>query len=290
MHWWLPKMLVLALYGSAATAVCLLSFVCSWRLICDSGRLLSMLKHDTQQALLDVFLFIPLAQFTRMLALPWIFTMVLLYFLLPWIIWLVVLPLSFAVPLLYLRIIRRRRQCQFVQQLPDMLVLLSASLQGGIPLLASVQMMAREVSRPMRDELHVLMRQVKLGQSLEIALDDWAKRMPSKDLEQVITAIKLAQHSGGQQGALLSRLADTMRRKQQLELKIQALTAQGRMQGKVMVMLPLLMVIALYFLEQPTMLALSQHPLGWFSAIALTLLLGAGYYLIRLQVQIKVPL
>lgn len=260
------------------------------RLVVDLHRFVTIVRRDADEALNALYLFIPLTQLIRTLALPWLVVMVLLWYLLPLSLWFAVVPLSCIAPLWWLKRLRRIRAQRFTSQLPDMLALLSAGLKSGVPLLANFNMLANEVATPMRDEIKVILRQLRLGQPLAEALDAWLVRLPSRDLEQVVVALKLGQHSGGQQARILAQLAETMRRKQQLQLKIIALTAQGRMQGKVMVALPLLMIAVLYLIERPTMLALSQHPLGWISLAVLLILLTVGYFLVRRQVKVEIPL
>lgn len=274
----------------AALGVAILITMLTWRSMHDLQRVFQMVRRDANAALSALYLFIPLTQLARMLVLPWLCLMAVLWYLLPWAIWLVLAPLITFSPFWFLQRLRRQRAQRFNQQLPDMLALLSAGLKSGVPLVANFTMLAQEIASPMRDEVTVLLRQLRLGQTLSEALDDWLLRLPSRDLEQVVLAIKLGQHSGGQQAQILARLADTMRRKQQLQLKVMALTAQGRMQGKVMVCLPLLMIAALYMIERPTIVALGQHPLGWISGLLLIMLLAVGYYLVRQQVKVEVPL
>lgn len=276
--------------GCMGLGAALLTIVIAHRALGDLQRLLAMLRRDTDAALQALYLFIPLTQWVRMLAIPWLCVVALLGYLLPLSVWLVVVPVSCIAPLWVLQRLRKHRAQRFCQQLPDMLALLSAGLKSGVPLLANFNMLANEVAAPMRDELKVMLRQLRLGQTLPEILDDWLVRLPSRDLEQVVLAIKLGQHSGGQQAQILARLAETMRRKQQLQLKVMALTAQGRMQGKVMVALPLLIIGALYLIEQNTMVALSQHLLGWVSGGILLMLLSVGYYLVRKQVNVEVPI
>lgn len=197
---------------------------------------------------------------------------------------------AMLMPWWILRKVRRKRVDAFHQQLPDALLLLSSSLRSGRALTASLPLICKEMPAPLAQEFTLLQRQVRLGQPLSKALDALFLRMPSVDLERVVIALKLAQESGGQQAALLEQLSVTMRTKQQLQQRILALTAQGRLQGKVMTALPLLMAGALWAIEKPTMQALSQHPLGWIAGVAIVLLLAGGYWVIRRQVKIEVPL
>lgn len=282
-------MLYMLIIGFVASAGGFLGLGLSGLLQRDAGRLFGSMRDGTEQRLAELFLFIPLRRLAMALLIPWLLLFSVLALWLPAIIWWPAMLASWMIPGWYLHWLRKRRQRIFVQQLPDTLTLIASGLKSGVPFIANLQMVSRESGKPMRDEIAVLLRQLRLGESFAGALDQWLLRMPSLDLERVVIALKLAQQSGGQQAMLLTRLANTMRAKQQLQLRVEALTAQGRMQGKVMSMLPLLMVVALFVIEKPTMLALASHPLGWFSALALLVLLVIGYYLITLQVRIEVP-
>ncbi|MBA3987779.1 MAG: hypothetical protein C0463_01425 [Idiomarina sp.] len=277
-------------YVLIAGAAAIFGFILMRRAVSDVQRLRSRIATSTHQALNELFWFIPLAQFARLMVLPCLGMCLLWWWLLPTPMLAIVAPLSFGLPLFGLKWLRARRQRLLLQQLPDMLTLLSAGLKSGVTLVASFNMLSREVSSPMREELLVVLRAVRLGQTITEALQAWQVRQPSSDLHQVVLAITLAQQSGGQQGHILQRLATTMRRKQQLQLKVLALTAQGRMQGKVMVALPLLLLAALYTIERPVILALAYHPLGWGACTLLFGLLGTGYWLVRQQVKLPVAL
>lgn len=272
-----------------ACAATLFGFTLSTMFARDLTRLLGTVESRTERRLAELFLFIPLRKLALALLMPWCVVFACLALWLPAVIWWPIMLASWILPAWFLKRLRTRRQRSFVQQLPDTLMLISAGLKSGVPLIANLHMVVRESPKPMRDEIAVVLRQIRLGESFAKVVDDWLLRMPSLDLERVVIALKLAQQSGGQQALILTRLAQTMRAKQQLQLRVEALTAQGRMQGKVMSLLPLLMVAALYAIEKPTMLALAAHPLGWISGFVLLMLLAIGYYLIRLQVRIEVP-
>ncbi|RUO34600.1 hypothetical protein CWE14_00950 [Aliidiomarina soli] len=184
----------------------------------------------------------------------------------------------------------RRRSQQFLQQLPDALVLIKAGLESGNALLANLQMVQKESTAPLQDEIAMLLAQLRLGHSIDECMQDWLKRMPLADLERVVVALKLAQQHGGQQARVLRQLADSMQAKQILQRRVAALASQGKMQAKVMTGLPILMLLALAALETPTMLALSRHPLGWLSFAVLMLMLSTGYWLIRKLTRLQVIL
>lgn len=185
---------------------------------------------------------------------------------------------------------QRRRAEQVVSQLPDALVMIAAGLESGQGLLANLQQLQQESDPPLQTDVAQLLAQLRLGEALETSLRQWHIKVPRPELEAVISALQLAQHHGGQQGRVLRQLAKSMQTKQILRRRVAALSAQGRMQAKVMTGLPFLLLVALYFIERPTIVALSQHPLGWWSATALVLMLSCGYWFIRRQTTLTVYL
>ncbi|RUO25349.1 hypothetical protein CWE09_01025 [Aliidiomarina minuta] len=249
------------------------------------------LQQQAQRSLSELFLFTPLRDLLTGWLIFWITATVFMVLVTQSLVLSLCSMIAFALfPLYWFKRFKKRRASAFYQQLPDALLLLSSSLRSGSPLLSSLQLLAREMPAPLSQEFTLLVRRLRLGEPFSATLDELLQRLPSVDLERVVIALKLAHESGGQQADLLEQLSLTMRSKQQLQQRVVALTSQGRLQGKVMTALPLLMAIALWFMEKPTMQALAVHPLGWISAAVLLVLLAAGYWVVHKLVHIEVPL
>lgn len=282
----MDKQVLLAILGIAIATGCLAGFVINAWLTCNQR-----LQQQAQRSLSELFLFTPLRDLLSGWLALWMTATVTMALATQSLVMTLVSIVVFALlPLYWFKRLKIRRANAFYHQLPDALLLLSSSLRSGSPLLASLQLLAREMPAPLCQEFTLLTRRLRLGQPFAKALDEVLTRLPSVDLERVVIALKLAYESGGQQADLLEQLSLTMRSKQQLQQRVVALTAQGRLQGKVMTALPLLMAVALWFIEKPTMQALAAHPIGWVSAAALLSLLAAGYWVVQKLVHIEVPL
>lgn len=191
-------------------------------------------------------------------------------------------------PFIVYRYLRRRRIKRVMEQLPDTLTSLSASLKAGASLMQALEVTVEEESPPIAQELHLLLKELRVGVTFEVAMDNLAARIRRQDLDLVVSGMKISREIGGNLGDVLERLASTVRRKQEMEGKIDALTAQGRMQGYVMTGLPFLVAGALWHIEGESMRRLVTDPAGWLTLVVLAVLIAAGYFFIRKIVNIDV--
>ncbi len=193
-----------------------------------------------------------------------------------------------AGPALAHRWLRRRRERQLVQQLPDALDALAGALRAGLGLNQALAALAAQQPAPTRHEYALLLRKQRLGMSADQALEELAVRTPRQEFVLFVTAVRIAREVGGNLAETLDRLGDTLRRKLAMEERIDALTSQGRLQGWVVGVLPLLLLWALHLLEPATMRTLYTTPHGWGVLAVLGVLLGVGAVLIRRIVRIDV--
>jgi len=186
------------------------------------------------------------------------------------------------------RHLQEKRKTQIVAHLPDTLLSVSRSMKAGASLNQAIDVAVDEESGPLAQELSLVLRELRIGIDFNLALRNLEKRVDSEDLSLVISGMMISRDIGGNLSDTLDRLADTLRRKIDMEGKINALTSQGRLQGVVMTLLPFLVGVALFQIEPEHMSRLFYDPLGWACiAIILTLEI-TGYFFIRRIVNIDV--
>jgi tight adherence protein B len=189
--------------------------------------------------------------------------------------------------LLLVRLARRRRQ-RFAEQLPDALMLVAAAIRSGASLPLALRQMSLEVPPPCGQEFDLMLREQRLGVSLDEALGSLERRMGGDDLRLFTAAVRIAGESGGNLAETLERLADTVRRKLTVEGKIRALTAQGRLQGWIMTFLPVMVAAALFVIEPEAMAPLVSTWQGWVVCGVIGVLEAAGLLFIRRIMDIDV--
>jgi tight adherence protein B len=193
-----------------------------------------------------------------------------------------------AAPSLALGWMRRNRIRRLAVQLPDAVMMVSGALRAGSSLPQAIAQAARELPAPVGRELDLVVREQRLGVGLDASMAHLERRVPLEDVTLFAAAVRISQETGGNLAETLERLAETLRRKYAIEGKIDALTAQGRLQGWVMAVLPLGVAGALFAIEPQAMRPLLTTWQGW-SVCALVLVLeGLGLHFIRKIVNIDV--
>jgi tight adherence protein B len=182
--------------------------------------------------------------------------------------------------LLLVRLARQRR-LRFAEQLPDALMLVAAAIRAGASLPLALRQMSLEMAAPCGQEFELMLREQRLGVTLHDALGSLERRMRGDDLRLFTAAVRIAGDSGGNLAETLERLADSTRRKLTVEAKIRALTAQGRLQGWIMTLLPIAVAAALFAIEPEAMAPLLASWQGWIVCGVITVLEIAGLLFIR---------
>lgn len=170
---------------------------------------------------------------------------------------------GYFLPKLILKIAKNKRLKKFDEQLVDGLTTLSNSLKAGFSLGQALEMLAREMNPPISQEFGLMLRENKLGVPLDKALQNMTERIPSNNLDLVVTSIVIARTAGGNLAEIFDQIALTVREISRLEGKIDALTAQGKLQGLVIGSLPILLGWLIYLMDPEMMSLLWEDPIGW---------------------------
>lgn len=198
------------------------------------------------------------------------------------------LPLVWFVPRKVLAWMRTRRILTLERQLSDMLLMIAGALRAGASLPIALESGVQESAPPISQEFDLLLREIRLGIDLDIAMRNIEKRIPVPDFMMVTAAVTISREVGGNLAEALESVARTLRDKLQMEGKIRALTSQGRMQGIVMTCLPLFLMMVLRAMEPVAMAPLFTTPIGWGTLAVIAVMEFLGYQSIVRIVRINV--
>jgi tight adherence protein B len=191
-------------------------------------------------------------------------------------------------PRLALRVLRQRRLDRLEQQLPDALMMLAGGMRAGVSLTQAVQQLVLEARPPVSQEFDLLLREQRLGVALDVALDNLNQRVPLQSMTLTVSAMRIANETGGHLAETLERAAQTLRNKLAMEGKIRALTSQGKLQAWVVGALPLFLILVLREMEPAAMGLMFTTQMGWATLAVIVLLEFFGVLLIRKIVAIDV--
>jgi tight adherence protein B len=180
-------------------------------------------------------------------------------------------------PFAWILFMRRRRFDKFQEGLPEALDLMVSALKAGHSLIAAMGLVARECPDPVGSEFRTCFDEQNYGLELKSALDNMQHRVPVQDLKITCTAIMIQKESGGNLAEVLDKTAHVIRERFRLKRQVQVHTAQGRLTGWILSLLPVGLGTALYFVN-PTMMSVLWHKeigikLIW-TAVGMTLLGG----------------
>ena len=176
----------------------------------------------------------------------------------------------------------------FNKQLPDTIVLLSNSLRAGSSFLQSIELVSREGSPPMSEEMGRVVREVNLGLGMEEALSNLVRRIKSEDLDLMVTAIGIQQQVGGNLAEILDTIAFTIRERVRIKGEINTLTAQGRVSGYLVAFLPIGLGAALNAINPAFMQPLFTETIGRILIGVGAVMMTIGFLAIRKITDIKV--
>lgn len=242
------------------------------------------LEDSTQRSLESLFLFVPVKKLLQGWALV-LLLLVLLSFVLPLWLSLALLSLWLTGPIMSYRLAHKRRLNKIDQQLVDTLQLLASTLTAGVGFVSAIDQIASEVSNPIRHEMRLLVRQVRFGQSVVASLQELAVRVPTKSMSFATQVMILGYTSGAQQAKFLIVLAQNLQAQLHMQERVNSLTAQARMQGKVMAALPVILFLALNAIEPENMQVLLYTDVGQVLLVIAAVMLGCGFMICRLILQ-----
>lgn len=175
----------------------------------------------------------------------------------------------------------RKRLTKFGDQLELVLRLMASGLRAGLALRQSLVLVIDELDDPARTEFMRVVGQANIGQSVYDALDGMARRMPSEECSMMVRAIRIQSQTGGNLAKVLEHLASTIKERRRVYRKMRALTAEGRMTGWVIALLPVIVGLMIVLLQPKMRDALLFTWVGHIVLVFVLLLEGAGIAMLR---------
>ncbi|MEZ5499772.1 MAG: type II secretion system F family protein [Steroidobacteraceae bacterium] len=231
--------------------------------------------------LADLFLFLEPADLLTAASIAFVIAVGAAYMLAGSVVAALVALLVVAAPGVAYRRLRARRRRRLALQLPDALQSLAGALRSGLSLSASIAELSRHQPPPISQELGLMARKQRLGQSLDSAADELASRAANVNFRMFVTLLRVARETGGGVADALDDLAGSLRRQLTLEGRLLALTSQGRLQAIIVGLLPLVLAVALGAMDSNSMRPLWTTWPGWLTLITIGFLEGVGFYMIR---------
>lgn len=187
------------------------------------------------------------------------------------------------IPRFYVKSQQAKRLVKFNEQLGDMLNLMVNGIRAGFSTLQAMEAVSKELPSPISDEFRRVVQEIQLGVPMQQALDNLLRRIPSDDLDLVVTAINVQREVGGNLSEILDTISYTIRERVRIKGEIRVLTTQVMYSGRFLSILPLLVLAVLYVMNRSYMMEFfspqnnSSLPCGYIALVCAAILIISGY-------------
>ncbi len=198
------------------------------------------------------------------------------------------LALGFFGPRMWIGIRQKQRAKKFEDQLADGLNLIVNSLRAGYSTAQALEVISKEMPEPIATEFGRAVLEMQLGVPFDGAMNNLLRRMPSPDLDLVITAMAVQREVGGNLAEVLDAISFTIRERIRIKGDINTLTAQGRMTGYIITFLPFGLSGFMYLTRREFFGPMLEDPCGWIMLGTGFVMIVMGYIVINKIVDIEV--
>mgnify|MGYP000143900612 CR=1 FL=1 len=190
-------------------------------------------------------------------------------------------------PFLILESVRQKRIQKINSSITDALTIMSGALRSGFSFLQSMDFVQKELKGPLSREFYRVIKEINFGASTEDALKNMSKRVKSEDLDLVITAVLIQRQVGGNLAEVLDNITAVIRDRIRIKREVKTLTAQGRISGLIIGLLPILLAVFMLTVNPDYINELFVNPLGRILLLIAFLGEVAGFLMIKKIVDIK---
>ena len=189
---------------------------------------------------------------------------------------------TFFIPTMYLNYLLNKRFFDFSKQFPDALNLMASSLRAGHPLFSAIDIVTGEMPKPISDVFQTVKKDISLGIDTKDAFYSMMKVMPkSLDLRFFITAVLIQKEAGGNLAELLDSLSSTIRERFKLLGQLKVQTAQTRISGMVIGVVPVAVLLLIFFMNPEYIKPLFDTKNGQIALCITAVLIVTGFISIK---------
>lgn len=203
---------------------------------------------------------------------------------------LLVITASFAIalPLAWVSTRAQAHRKRVVEQFPVALDVFVRALRSGHPVAAAIELLTQEMEDPIGSEFGVVADEVAYGAELTDALDAMADRWDNADMRMFVVSLAVQKETGGNLAEILESLASVIRERAAMYMKVRALSAEGRLTGIMLTVLPVLTLLGMFLVNPGFYLETARDPIFIYGFLALILLFFGGVFWIRRLTDLKV--
>ena len=198
------------------------------------------------------------------------------------------LAAAFALPHIYVSRLIKKRRTAFLTQFPDAIDLIVRGLKSGLPINETIMIVGAEIGEPVGSEFRHISDQVRLGKTLDEALWRAAGRLDVPDFKFFVISLAIQRETGGNLAETLANLSNILRQRQQMKLKIRALSSEGRASAMIIGALPFVMFGIIYMMNPGYMSTFFIDPRAKIALIGALIWMSLGGLIIKKMINFEI--
>ena len=181
-----------------------------------------------------------------------------------------------------------KRCTHITNQMVDGMTIMANGIKSGLSITQSMERVVENMKGPLPQEFNLILNKVRLGLSVEDALNEFGERIQKQDVQMLVVSINILKETGGNLAETFEVMTLTIRDRQKIEKKIEAMTSQGVMQGVIITLVPFILLIVFLLVDPNYVIPLFTQPLGWAALFIMLCLQVIGGIFMKKIVTIKV--
>lgn len=195
---------------------------------------------------------------------------------------------GWSIPRRVLKSMWESRCDRLTNQMVDGMTIMANGIKAGLSVTQSMERVTQNMSGPLPQEFDLVLSKIRIGLSIEEALIQMAERIPRQDVQMFVTAVNILKETGGNLAETFETIVHTVRERQKIEKRVEAMTAQGIMQAIIITLVPFALLVVFLVVDASFVMPLFTTPLGWFALFIMLGLQVIGGVTMKKIVTIKV--
>lgn len=200
----------------------------------------------------------------------------------------ILVVLGWSAPKWVVRFLYEKRLTKFTDQMVDGLTMMANGVKAGLSITQAMERVVENMPNPISQEFGLALSQIRVGRTVEEALNELGTRIPKADVQMFVTSITVLKETGGNLAETFETIVQVIRERQKVEKKIEAMTAQGLTQGMIITAVPVILMGIMMGLDPGFMKPLFTTTIGLFILTIIFALQIIGWLMIRKIVRIQV--
>ena len=181
-----------------------------------------------------------------------------------------------------------RRIKNFTTHFPDAIELLVRGLKSGMPVSETLSVIAKEIAGPVGEEFKLVVEKIKIGKSMEDALQDTADRLGTPEFQFFVITLAIQRETGGNLAETLANLADVLRKRAQMKLKIRAMSSESKASAYIVGSLPFFVSGMIWMVNQKYLAGFFYEPRLMIAGLGGALWMAIGVFIMAKMVSFEI--